>query len=217
MIKINKLSRYTSIILLFSAFCWSLLSTTETQAASLSGLYNTGVDDFGFALSMGTDDPHYSMTGPASPAKVTTYDTWVVPPAGSAWIGPDSYLAGDYTYSLTFDLSGFYPESVSISGSWSTDNTGMIYLNGVYTGFSNTSKNSWASLYSFTLNDGFITGSNTLEFHVTNLPEPTANPTGLLVANLNGQGSPVPIPGAFWLLGTGLVGLAILKKKIIKT
>ncbi|MCD4811268.1 hypothetical protein K8R14_01520 [bacterium] len=199
-------------ILMF--FCAVTFFVGVAQAAPINGLFNTGVDDSGLVLPVGTLEQHYNMTGALSPANVISkHSTWVTPPTGSLWIGPSngnfSDPVGDYSYILTFDLTGLVPTTAFISGKWSTDNTGVILLNDIDTGIT---QDSFMSLNNFNISDGFVPEINTLEFIVTNRPGSSTNPTGLLVANLTGQASPVPVPAAIWLLGSGLVGIAGFRK-----
>ena len=39
-------------------------------------------------------------------------------------------MAGEYVYRTTFDLTGFDPATVSVSGMWAADDAGGIRLNG---------------------------------------------------------------------------------------
>lgn len=66
----------------------------------------------------------------------------------------------------------------------------------------------WA-LSAFMLNDGFVSGVNTLDFIVCNKSgtgSATSNPTGLRV-ELSGTGNLVPEPSAYVLLGTALIAI----------
>lgn len=180
------------------------------SAVTINGLYNTGVDDFGVALPLGTTDPHYTLTGPSSPAVVITPNTfWISAPEASAWIGPTNGSVTDplgvYTYTLSFDLSSMDPSTAVISGNLAADNTSAIFLNGVDTGFSHPDQ--FFTLEPFVISSGFVSGVNQLEFSITNNPGSGANPTGLLVTNLMGEVSAIPIPAAVWLFGSGLIGL----------
>lgn len=200
-----------------------VLLSSPALTASITGLFNTGVDDSGVVLPDGSLDLHYTMSGPSSLSSAyvlspNTDGPWIIPPAGSSWIGPinGNYdaPAGDYTYTLTFNLAGFNPSTATISGEWSSDNSSKILLNGVYTGISAGSTTSFWYLYQFMITSGFHSGINTLEFIVTNAPNTGRNPTGLLVADLSGSAAPVPIPSAVWLLGSGLLGLLGIRRKL---
>jgi hypothetical protein len=68
-------------------------------------------------------------------------DAWIIPTGNAMWINPHSAsrnVAGEYVYTLTFDLSGFNPATVTISGQWFADNTTIIYLNGIKTQYERT-------------------------------------------------------------------------------
>lgn len=200
-------------------FAVLLLHATLVRADPIAGLFNTGVDGSGTVLPVGTADPHYSMTGPVSGARVITKNAlWATPSAGSAWIGPanadTSHPSGLYTYLLSFDLTGFDPATASIGGQWATDNDAIIYLNGVSTGQSKGVLG-YTSLAPFGIASGFVAGQNTLEFRVTNSVAGTGiiNPTGLLVAGLTGSATRVPEPVSALLFATGLVLVATLRRR----
>ena len=190
----------------------ALLLSNTVGAAIISGLYSTGVDNSGTVLPLGTLDPHYILSGPSTPAKVIAPNpSWIAAPGGSDWIGPSNGSVSDplgiYTYSLSFDLSGMNPNTAVISGNLAADNTPTIFLNGIDTGFSHP--NQFFTLEPFIINSGFISGINQLEFRVTNNPGLGTNPTGLLITNLAGEVSAVPVPAAGWLFFSGLIGLAL--------
>lgn len=180
-----------------TVFLFAVLGTAflaahgRTQAAPIPGLFNTGVDASGAVLPAGVSDPHYLLTGTLSGAFVTApHNAWTSPPSGSAWItplpGPQTAPTGDYFYTLTFDLSGFDPATASITGSLSSDNIPTILLNGSNTDFVDPYVNQYQSLASFSITNGFLPGTNVLQFHVVNAPGQGGNPTGLLIANLSG-------------------------------
>lgn len=202
----------TNIMKYILAVGFVVFATTSAQAVTINGLYNTGVDNSGVALPLGSAELHYSLTGPASPAIVSAPNSaWVAAPAGSVWIGPSAGTAddpsGDYTYTLTFDLTGLNPSTAVISGLFSTDNSSNVLLNGSSTGIS-TGLESFKSLTPFTISEGFTAGLNILEFVVNNeVTSVFPNPTGLLVADMTGSAAVVPIPAAVWLFGSGMLGL----------
>ncbi|UCD82103.1 MAG: hypothetical protein JSW26_11955 [Desulfobacterales bacterium] len=194
----------------------------EISAAPIGGLYSTGVNDSGDVLPDGSKDPHYQflLPNPAAttdPSKIplnTLPGPWVPAPAGSAWIGPNAGgpigPGGNYSYVLTFDLLGFDLSTVSISGEWASDNSSSIFLNGNFTDYSRAF-DQFGTLEPFTLTEYFVPGSNTLEFVVNNAGD---GATGLIVARLEGTGAEVPLPGAIWLLGTSLIVLLAIKRKL---
>lgn len=173
------------------------LAVSLTQAAPISKLYNTGVDDTGALLGPNVVDPHYTLIESADadfagPETRTLTDAYPVAPAGpwiakgpnSGWIAPQGNqgtgnAAGSYTYRTTFDLTGFDPAKARITGKWTSDNTGVdIVLNDVYLGISQPGN--FGALNDFTIETGFVAGINTLDFLVFNAGD-AVNPTGLRV------------------------------------
>lgn len=153
----------------------------------IPGLFRTGVNNDEIAQTPGSLEMHYSMENSQTPQVVARHSLWVQPPAGSAWIslagGNQSLPIGTYVYKLTFDLSGFDPSTANIAGNVASDNNLTILINGIDTGFSNLSE-PFQRLHPFSINTGFITGMNTLEFRVLNF---AVGPSGLLVANISGK------------------------------
>lgn len=190
-------------------------SAWAEMTISVPGLYNTGVNSSGVVLPLQSLEQHYSVSGVANVAYVEppVYEpnlgwAWLPAPAGSAWIGPNSTTntaspdpEGVYNFTLHFDLTGYNPADVRIAGSWMTDNTGELFLNGINTGFT-TDAESYKHLTSFNLTSGFVAGLNTLEFRVLN-EFVGPNPSGLCVADLSA--TLVPEPAA-----TSFLGLAFL-------
>jgi hypothetical protein len=179
------------------------LSIAHLHAAPIPGLFNTGVDNTGAALPDNTVDTHYTITvnpDGGLPDAIVEDSTvfpivagpWLANSATSKWIGPrletSAAAAGDYTYSITFDLTGLDPASAIITGQWTSDNAGPdILINGVSTG--NSNPGSFGAYTAFTISTGFIDGLNTLEFRVNNA---ALGYTGLRV-ELSGTAFP---PGA---------------------
>jgi hypothetical protein len=186
-----------------------LASAVPVRAASIPGLFNTGVNSAGVSLPDGAVDPHYVLTavppgtglGPDAFAMTFLSGSWMPnqssPP--SRWIGPAvlgvTHPSGEYVYTLTFDLTGFDPTTASVSGGYATDNLLDLAMNGASTGYTHGLPHPFASLSPFTLSGGFLPGLNTLEWRVTNLgPDAPANPTGLHVRI---AGTALPIRGDF--------------------
>lgn len=210
-------------------FCL-LASPSSVLANPIPGLFNTGVDDFGSLLPNGSVDLHYDLVGPppsascplcAGPAVARATDAaWIAPPSGSKWIGPDDPTNGApagtiFVYTLSFDLTGLDPTTAVVSGLWSSDNGGLISLNGVDTTFDTGSQSDqpFRSLHNFSLTGGFISGVNELTFTVLN----GGGPTSLLVANVSGTAdvAPIPEPSTGLLMGFGLLGLAIQRRRFM--
>ncbi len=188
----------------------------------IDDLYNTGE---GFAA--GQTDTRYAFstlggtaTGTGGHGVVTTgtgfpFGPWLANTGDSKWLTPsanaaqsyDPSTAGQYKWTLTFDLTGKDTASAYLAGRWAADNNGSVALNGV-TISSGSGFTSWSA---FSADDGFVAGLNTLDFIVTNLPGASGNPTGVRVEFLESYAiaaAPVPEPasGALILAGLVLVG-----------
>ena len=106
---------------------------------SIPGLYATGVDDFGNALTSGDVDTHYLILETGTNAVVVKPSgAWLANDANSMWVweqinGQPTNVTR--TFRLTFDLKGLDPTTANIGGTWATDNTGLdILINGASTG-----------------------------------------------------------------------------------
>ena len=191
----------------------SVLFAAPVFAASLPYPFNTGGTINSVALAGGNIDIHY-FSADNSPIYVlgTPSATWVKPDTNAAWVGPDTTTGnGVYTenYEATIDLEGVNPSTFSLTGLVAVDdNLNNIYVNGVANGV--TIANGWTSLHSFTLNQGFKIGLNTIDFNLTN----TGGPGGILVEFESA--SLAPEPGSYGLAGLGLVGCGLLRKKFRK-
>jgi hypothetical protein len=208
-------------ILIWAGLVLLLGQPAQAHADLITGLYNTGVDSTSTPLSDGTvGDPHYSLvsvpTGSTTDILVrTSSGGYPIPPyigddSKSNWIGPnnDHYLdgpIGNYDYQTTFTLVG-NPATASITGGWSTDNSGVeILLNGVNTGIPGTDFTQFEESFApFTISSGFQSGVNTLDFIVNNGGGPTA-----LRVEMDGSVSAVPEPSGIALLGLSIVCLAV--------
>src|SRR5439155_7074998 len=123
---------------------------------------------------------------------------WLATSPQSKWIGPKAdqsvgSSAGDYTYRISFDLTGLDPGTAVLTGRWTSDNTGTdLRLNGVSTGI--TADGNFAAFSpQFTISTGFVSGTNTLDFAVNNAST-TANPTAVRV-EISGTASFLAPPG----------------------
>ena len=172
----------------------TLLLANQGMAATVPGVFNTGVNDAGMLLDpSGTVDPHYQLIDSPDeispgPDAVTLnpgfpVGPWLAEGPTSRWIAPraeqnQGSAEGDFTYRTTFSLRGFDPETAAIVGRWATDNSGIdILLNGESLGITAGGFDAWAD---FEITSGFVEGENTLDFILNNAPT-TNNPTGLRV------------------------------------
>lgn len=177
--------------------------------AAVPGFTGTGVAADGTLLADGEADPHYSLfqnpDGEANAPALVHGSTiapivtgpWLASSATSKWISSrlDSANAagGDYVYRATLNLTGFDPSTVTLSGGWTSDNTGKgIRVNGTATGL--TSPGAFGALTPFTVdstNATFVSGVNTIDFVVENT---TAGYTGLRVDNIRVLAAPTTTP-----------------------
>ena len=189
------------------------------QADPITSLFSTGVDALGIKLPGGSVDPHYTETlGPASAYAIgSPVGSWVGNTSTAEWVSPDpsTYAGpGPFIYHTTFDLTGLIPATAIITGFIAADDQADVILNGTIV-FStvDTFSRPWSFLEALTINSGFIDGVNTLDIFVPNNIE-TSNdgPTGLLL-DISGTAAPVPEPVSFLLFGSGLLGLARLRRR----
>ena len=206
-------------IIIAAALAISAFSTAH--AANINGLVNTGVG------ASGTADTHYALSSAstASTVPVITYnDQWPISPwigndATSKWITPtadqsqsfDASSSGTYTYSLSFDLSGFKAGTASFSGRMAADNAVTVLLNS----HAISSASGFTGWSAFASNGGFIDGVNTIEFVVTNWAQNGGNPTGLRVEFTDSTVTPVPEPETYAMMlgGLALVGAIARRRK----
>jgi hypothetical protein len=130
------------------------------------------------------------------------------------WISPDATSptgvrgnreAGTFVYRTYFDLvdannNPINPNGYFLTGSWAVDNSGSIYLNGLFTNntitsYGSSDGSSFTQLHGFNITGGFVSGRNYLDFYVVNpyygrgLYGILYNPAGLFVKF--GQNTPV--------------------------
>jgi hypothetical protein len=169
--------------------------------------FNTGVDDSGAVLPNYTVDLHYTLLVSADsrfpgPGAVVVDDTlfpiatgnWIANSSTSKWIGPQGnqdYLndvshgdaVGEYIYRTVFDLTGYDPQSVQLVGQWTCDSVGTdVRINGASTSNATiTNLFADAQWQSLLITNGFVPGTNNLDFVVERAPfgGPTYLPTGL--------------------------------------
>jgi autotransporter-associated beta strand protein len=168
---------------------------------SFKELFNTGLADNRSLLSGGSIDPHWQLVqsdDPAYPGPVAIVDTappaaWLVDGPNSMWISPGdgaNNAAGFYTYRTSFLIDTMDPNNAQLSGSWVSDNQGVdLRLNGVSLGISNST--SLGTFSFFTLTNGFVVGSNTLECVVSNNVGSGINYSGFRM-ELKGVGLALP-------------------------
>ncbi len=220
----SKAEDFTSMLRFSAAI---LLFGSATVCTALGGsiiVFNTGENSGGTALPLGQTDLHYSLISAPSGVPLTAITTsphgrWTGNTGTTDWLTPggDANVAealGNYDYRTTFDLAGMDPNTAELSGSWTSDNNGCIYLNGGNTG-NCTAFESFASLLPFSIKSGFHAGVNTLDFMITNGHGSASNPTGLFV-DLSGTASAssgTPEPSSLLLMGAGIVSLLCIPRR----
>lgn len=207
-------------------------------------IYNTGVDSTGAVLSSGSD-PHYTVTygtavpssstlgttdPTASAATIASNGAWVSSPT-SNWIGngDPGAASGYYTFTTTFDLTGYDPLSAILSGSLAADDSAFIYLNGHNVGSTlvpnsggGVTNNGYASFTPFTVNGlslFFTSGTNVLQIvdendgagYGVNLTNMSLTADKLSSTPVAGA-VPEPATWAMMLLGFGAIGVSMRRR-----
>jgi hypothetical protein len=185
-----------------------ILTSSAIAQVQIPGLYATGVDDNGNTLPLGSFDPHYIVKEAFNASAVSIsnpFGGWVSRTSPtSAWIWQDSNGQPSVvtrTFQTSFDLTGLDPLTASVSGYWAVDDVGIdILLNGVSTGL--TTPAGFFALNPLTLNSGFVSGVNTLDFVAVD----SYLLGGFLVSSVQGVATPLnsstsSVPGPLPLLG----------------
>lgn len=179
---------------------------------AIPGLFDSGVDPDRMLLADGAVDPHYTLVVNADDAASSTVyaqdstlfpiveGPWLANNELSRWIGPRAdpsaaTAGGVYVYRVNLDLTGFDPATVVLSGTWASDNSGELLVNGVTTG---TTQSGFAGLSGFSVDRMFKAGVNQVDFRITN-GDAAGGPTGLRVEALaavgaKGGSAPGPAP-----------------------
>ena len=165
----------------------------EPQLHTITDLYNTGVDSSRKILGDSVADPHYTLaaypTGTATPAVTTPNNdlapiNWIANTQTSRWIGPNTSSSngpvGDYSYTTTFTLPSF--SEATIVGQLSVDDwITDILVNGLSVG-NPVPLSSWTKVSRFSISNGFVVGTNIIEFKLHSV----GGPTGLQIDSING-------------------------------
>jgi len=171
----------TGLPIYYSAYYSFSTGNAVTASGNPLPVYGTGLGTGGVgALAAGASDPNWTASNPNScclysgPATVLSaanlYSTWNADDSNSQWISWADTSAGGppgYSFTQTFDLSGFDPTTAAISGTLWADDGAYIYLNGIQLAYANN--NSWESTgapgVSFSVGPNstlFLPGVNTL-------------------------------------------------------
>jgi len=173
-----------------------------------------------------TIDANWTLTGGTGIANITDpFSTWVANSTSAKWIAPSpnetagSNGVGPFDYTETFTITaGEDLTTALITGSWASDNGSVLTLNGNVIG-TLSGTGTFLSLTSFTINtpSDFLVGLNTLEVAVVNQ---SATPSGMIMGitteDINLISASTPEPATFALMGLGLVGLGVARRRLAK-
>ena len=213
------------VTVVFAAF-----TALASAAVPIPGIVNTGA-----SFTADQVDTNYSFAAISGTAVGTggrgvvaadnsfPFPFWIANTSTSKWLTPtanqaqtyDPSVNGTYRWTLSFDLTGFDASTALLSGRWAADNTGSLFLNG--TQISQIAAPieghaSWTNIAQ--VNTGFLAGANVLEFVVTNVGNPTGNPTGLR-AEFVSSVSAIPEPQTYVMLlaGLGAIGFCVRRRQ----
>jgi len=210
------------------------LIAASAPAATITTLYNTGVDASGAAVADDTPDIHWALAAPGAqvgaPLVVAAAGGFPIPPwlgdsTSSAWVGTlnptalgPTDVTREYHYQTTFSLAGFDPSTAVINGQSSQDNFLLdVLINGTSAGISESavSFGGWAP-FSFDAADIALLngGTNTLTFIVQSATtNGTEDYTSLRVEFLTKEASPIPEPASAALVGLATLGVLIRRRR----
>ena len=214
----------------------ALAVSALAAAMPIVGLYSTGLTSDGSAVgTVGGAEANWLVNGgtayitqdgqyPFGPTEWVPNSTSV---PGSQWISPQaSYGAGSeaptdtpggtFTYTLSFDLTGYDPGSASFSYRVAGDDyISSVTLNGNSIPGASIPPQYNALSGVFTVNSGFVAGVNTSTVLVPNSASETGNPSGfrLEVTESNVELSQVPEPATFALVGLALAAIPVLRRR----
>jgi hypothetical protein len=212
---------------IFSSILLAALCPLVARSASITTLFNTGLNVPGTAVLVGTGvpDPHYTLiSSPSGATAVTVNDpgypigTWFPNSATSRWIGPAGNsidVGGTYIYRTSFFLpANAVLSTVNISGLWGVDDT----IKDLLVNSNSTAPVSpfYTPLTPFTVPTGFYTpGINNLDFVVVNA-NIGSNPTGLRIEGITGTYQ-IPEPSSACLTVVALAISAGLFRRLRST
>jgi hypothetical protein len=210
----------------------NLLLTTAILLTSAIGYADSFViNNTGIGALPANADPNWTVTTNPTPGSTNAFVTdtsgypfpnWLADTASYGWDSPQSSYTNnqtdspgtEYYYTTTFDLTAFDQTTASLQFQYVADNNlDAVILNGTtFTGFPAGTLNALSTTQ--VINSGFVAGVNTITFEVFNFATATNNPDGLLVDFTSATAADAPEPSAFLLIGAGLGGLGLIRRRM---
>lgn len=175
-------------------------------------------------LGFGVQDLNYTFSGFSATNRTETAISTYVPDAAGAsrWLTPGTvaggvFPTGSYTVTTQFNLAGFNASTLNLFLDIAADNIVVAALNG--NTILSCNAGGVTCFQAFTFNHSIAAGAfanaglNTLTFTVTNQNDQT--PTALRV-QVSGDAAlaAIPEPATWGLLGVGLVGFGLLRRRL---
>ena len=194
-----------------------VLAALPANAAVITSLYATGVDNAGVATTGNGVDLHWSLADGTAYTGGTNgvfpIGPWLADTAASRWITSTPNAADDvgspFVYSTTFSLTGFKAATASLSGRFAGDNgVTAIFLNGTQI---SSGADGFSAFTAFnSAGATFLAGTNTLTFNLRN----DGGPAGLRVEVGGTAAVPEPATWGLLVVGFGFVGFAARRRVI---
>jgi hypothetical protein len=187
----------------------------------IPGLVSTGLG------TLGSTDPNWTLIG--GTAYITDnsgfpFPTWSSDTSTSRWISPrSSYIpllsdpAGNFTFQLIFNLTGYDVSTAQFSYRMAADNAIVsVRLNSTNLSGSAPSDFTLGSTFNYTSAvNALVAGTNTLQVTVRNDPGTSGNPAGLRFEILSSSIlAPVPEPSTVGLCALGLTFLIARRRRV---
>lgn len=217
------------------ALALSALAPSRVHALFITNLFSTGVASSGPTFfAGGATDTHWLVNGGATAlshnGQFPLNGSWVNP-TGARWIAPRAAVPvtvgatttsapGAYAFSTTFTLPvGFSNANIQMRIA-ADDSLNNVQFNATAfpsISFAGVTPNGWSATQFnstiWTITSGFVAGTNTLTFNVTNFAGNAGNPTGILVEFISATYdlNVVPGPSGLICLASGLISLGAFR------